>query len=321
MDDRHRRGRRANAQIVPGNMRVAAVLRETLDAPDLGDDEDAWRTWYYDRLGYRYEPPDQITVAVDASPQLPPPTITDCFAAGTPVRTPEGRRPIESPQGRRPRRLPGRDDRRARLPADPGHPPRRARADLAARARHRRDDRHDPLPPLLARRPGLGDGPRRSSPATRSAPWPAAADRRHLRGPPCRSSTWTSPASGPSSSAGPTPSSTTTRRPRRTGRRLMRTCLDMVTFMKAKASSQVVPVRFQPSALRDDRVAPPADNRANGPDAVATGRWSHRGETMPRFAVILPAAGVRRGSATRSRRRSTPSSTAARSGSAPSSRS
>ncbi len=86
----------ANAQVVPGNIRVAAVLRETMDAPDLADDEDAWKTWYYDRLGYRYEPPAQVTVEVEASPQISPATITDCFAAGTPVRTPEGRRAIET---------------------------------------------------------------------------------------------------------------------------------------------------------------------------------------------------------------------------------
>ena len=87
---------KANAQVVPRNVRVVAVLRETLGAPDLGNDEDAWRTWHYDRLGYRYEPPDQVTVTVDATPQPPPPTISDCFAAGTPVRTPDGRKPIES---------------------------------------------------------------------------------------------------------------------------------------------------------------------------------------------------------------------------------
>lgn len=87
----------ANAQIVPRNARVAVVLRETMGAPDLAHDEDAWKTWYYDRLGYHYDPPAQVTVEVEASPQMPPPpTITDCFAAGTPVRTPEGRRPIES---------------------------------------------------------------------------------------------------------------------------------------------------------------------------------------------------------------------------------
>ncbi len=86
----------ANAAVVPRNVRVAAVLRETMNAPDLADDENAWKTWYYDRLGYRYSPPEQVTVTVDASPQPLAATISDCFAAGTPVRTPEGRRPIES---------------------------------------------------------------------------------------------------------------------------------------------------------------------------------------------------------------------------------
>ncbi len=35
-------------------------------------------------------------MAVNASPQYPPPQIGSCFVAGTPVRTPEGHRPIES---------------------------------------------------------------------------------------------------------------------------------------------------------------------------------------------------------------------------------
>ena len=72
---RHRRRRRRRTRrLVPRNVRVAAVLRETINAPDLGNDEDAWKTWHYDRLGYRYEPPTQVTVTVDASPQPPPPT-------------------------------------------------------------------------------------------------------------------------------------------------------------------------------------------------------------------------------------------------------
>jgi hypothetical protein len=52
-------------------------------------------TWWYDRLGYQYEPPEKIQASVDAFPQIPPYSLTTCFAAGTPVRTIEGFRPIE----------------------------------------------------------------------------------------------------------------------------------------------------------------------------------------------------------------------------------
>ena len=67
------------------------------DAPDLvADDEDAWHKWWYDRIGYRYDPPPKVTIVQSAVAQLPPPTISTCFAAGTPVRTLEGPRPIEA---------------------------------------------------------------------------------------------------------------------------------------------------------------------------------------------------------------------------------
>jgi hypothetical protein len=75
---------------------VSTVLQTTAEAPDLKDDEDAWHTWWYDKLGYSYEPPAQVQVAVNASPSYPPPTVRSCFAAGTVVRTLDGSRPIES---------------------------------------------------------------------------------------------------------------------------------------------------------------------------------------------------------------------------------
>ncbi len=79
------------------NGRVAAVLREVAGAPALkDDDEDGWHRWYYDKIGYRYEPPVKVVLLQSASPQLPPPRITSCFVAGTPVRTREGQRPIET---------------------------------------------------------------------------------------------------------------------------------------------------------------------------------------------------------------------------------
>jgi hypothetical protein len=80
------------------NRHVEDILRIALDAPpSLGeDDEDAWRSWYYERIGYRYTPPPKVVAAVNALPQMPAPRIVSCFAAGTPVRTIEGPRPIES---------------------------------------------------------------------------------------------------------------------------------------------------------------------------------------------------------------------------------
>jgi tetratricopeptide (TPR) repeat protein len=80
------------------NRHVEGILRIAMDAPSkLGDDdEDAWRSWYYERIGYSYTPPPKVVAAVNAVPQLAAPVIVDCFAAGTPVRTIEGPRPIES---------------------------------------------------------------------------------------------------------------------------------------------------------------------------------------------------------------------------------
>jgi hypothetical protein len=87
-----------NAQAETLNQRAEEALRTALDSPaDLReDDEDGWRTWYYDRIGYRYTPPPKIVAAVNAAPQVPAPAIVSCFAAGTPVRTLRGPRPIES---------------------------------------------------------------------------------------------------------------------------------------------------------------------------------------------------------------------------------
>ena len=86
---------RTNAGDAARNERIIDVLRRTLDAPDLKDDEDAWHRWYFDRIGYTYTPPRRVTLAVDASPQPPAPTTSSCFVAGTLVRTRDGRRPIE----------------------------------------------------------------------------------------------------------------------------------------------------------------------------------------------------------------------------------
>lgn len=86
-----------NEEAAERNARVVPVLAGALDAPaELAEDENAWHVWWYDRIGYRYEPPPQVTISVNASPQLPPPLVISCFVAGTPVRTLDGRMPIET---------------------------------------------------------------------------------------------------------------------------------------------------------------------------------------------------------------------------------
>jgi hypothetical protein len=81
------------------NERITDCLRGAVDAPTLSPgDEDGWHRWWYDQLGYRYDPPKQVVVAVNASPQVPGPYIQSCFVAGTLVRTREGPRPIEGLQ-------------------------------------------------------------------------------------------------------------------------------------------------------------------------------------------------------------------------------
>jgi Pretoxin HINT domain len=78
------------------NGRIIPVLESLAGASGLKDDENAWQSWWYDQLGYRYEPPPQVQIVQSAEPQLPPPRIYSCFAPGTPVLTREGSRPIEA---------------------------------------------------------------------------------------------------------------------------------------------------------------------------------------------------------------------------------
>lgn len=87
----------ANAQARFLNSRVLPVLKATAGAPDeLDEDEDGWHVWWYDKLGYRYQPSPRMTIIENAVPQFPPPEFWTCFAAGTLVDTLEGPRPIES---------------------------------------------------------------------------------------------------------------------------------------------------------------------------------------------------------------------------------
>ncbi len=89
-----------NADQVAFNQRITQLLTKVLDAPaTLGSDENAWMTWYNDKIGYSYTPPKQTILAVNASPQSAAPMLgghAACFVAGTLVRTLDGHRPIET---------------------------------------------------------------------------------------------------------------------------------------------------------------------------------------------------------------------------------
>ncbi len=87
----------ANAKTRSLDEHILTVLMGSLGAPDVKEDEDALQIWYYDKIGYRYQPSPKITVA-DALPQIPAPEITCCFAARTPIHTIDGVAPIETIQ-------------------------------------------------------------------------------------------------------------------------------------------------------------------------------------------------------------------------------
>ena len=114
------------------NARLAEALRR-VSGKDFGDDKEAWLKWSMERRGYQYIPPAErprstvdVQVPLPYVPQAGPPVVTGggagggtgapwcmiwehekkahsewtriskCFAAGTPVLTPEGPRPIEA---------------------------------------------------------------------------------------------------------------------------------------------------------------------------------------------------------------------------------
>jgi hypothetical protein len=89
-----------NEQVRAHNARISPVLQLAAGAPaSLGDDETSWHVWWYDQLGYSYQASPKPTIVQDATPpQVPPPYITTCFVAGTPVHTLAGPRPIEAIQ-------------------------------------------------------------------------------------------------------------------------------------------------------------------------------------------------------------------------------
>ncbi len=87
-----------NLQVEENNARVLPVLEIAAGGPPyLKDDEDGWLAWWYDQAGYFFQARGQIVVQQNATPaQTPAPSITTCFAAGTPVHTLDGPRAIEA---------------------------------------------------------------------------------------------------------------------------------------------------------------------------------------------------------------------------------
>ena len=86
-----------NQQARIDNANIIPVLESAAGAPaSLGDDEDAWHTWWYDKLGYSYQASAKPTIAQDVTPYYQAPYIRTCFAAATPVETLSGPRPIEA---------------------------------------------------------------------------------------------------------------------------------------------------------------------------------------------------------------------------------
>ena len=84
-----------NSQAGALNERVLPILQETAGVPASDTDPDSINKWWYDKLGYNYEPAQQVQATQNVFPQIRPPSLTTCFAAGTPVRTMDGFQPIE----------------------------------------------------------------------------------------------------------------------------------------------------------------------------------------------------------------------------------
>ena len=85
-----------NSQAAAINERVLPILQQAAQAPASKTDQDSLYSWWYDRLGYNYQAPEKVRASVNVFPETTPPSLTTCFAAGTPVRTMEGLRPIEA---------------------------------------------------------------------------------------------------------------------------------------------------------------------------------------------------------------------------------
>jgi hypothetical protein len=89
----------ANEQTRVSNASIIPVLEVAAGAKaDLGDDEDSWRRWWFDTLGYSYQSSPKPTITQVVQTPYEPYSISTCFAAGTPVRTLDGPKPIEAIQ-------------------------------------------------------------------------------------------------------------------------------------------------------------------------------------------------------------------------------
>ncbi len=89
----------ANDEARKDNARIVPVLEYAAGAPaSLGDDEDAWRGWWFDTLGYSFQASPKPTFTQDVAAAYLPYSVRTCFAAGTPVQTLDGVRPIEAVQ-------------------------------------------------------------------------------------------------------------------------------------------------------------------------------------------------------------------------------
>lgn len=84
-----------NTESAALNERIIPVLEIAAGSLPEKKDKDSLNVWWYDQLGYQYEPPAQVTLVQNSPAQYAPPRIYTCFAAGTPVHTSEGSRPIE----------------------------------------------------------------------------------------------------------------------------------------------------------------------------------------------------------------------------------
>ena len=166
---------RFNLRVGQINTRVGDTLRAET-GKNLGDDREAWRGWWFDKLGYSHESPSisrsrkptyfQTIQSAYQAPSMDGFNFNPvsgysfghgtCFVAGTPVHTREGLKPMETIRvgdmvlSRTSRQAP-RLSRRLRQYA---HAQNR---DLAPDPLQRRNHRRHPAPPLLDRRQRLDD--------------------------------------------------------------------------------------------------------------------------------------------------------------------
>ena len=153
--------KRANDQAHDDNASIVPVLESAAGAPaSLGDDEDAWRGWWFDTLGYSFQASPKPTFTQDVAAQYLPYSVRTCFAAGTPVHTLDGARPIEAIQVGD--QVISQDAATGALSFQPvvfvhRNPPAKTLRLTLSDGQSRRVQR---LSPVLASEPRLGPGPR-----------------------------------------------------------------------------------------------------------------------------------------------------------------